>query len=117
MPKRSLFSQRNQIRGSAAREDLLTYHETLAETTGRTYLSGTLATTSGSATVTDSSNVFTRAEQNNFIVIDEGDAAGVYQITASGTTGTNDAGVTPVPQVLTQQPLTEDIIIKIWKTI
>jgi hypothetical protein len=97
MPKRSLFNQLNQARGSVNYEDLLTYHEVLAETAGRSYLSGTLAVVSGSATVTDSSNAFQREEQNNFIVVDEGPAAGVYQITASGTLGTFDASVTPVP--------------------
>lgn len=96
MPKRSLFNQLNQVRGTLAFEDLRTYRD-LAEQSGRHYLSGTLAVVSGSATVTDSSNAFTRDEQNNFIVIDEGNAAGVYQITASGTLGTYDASVTPVP--------------------
>jgi len=96
MPKRSLFNQLNQVRGTLDFEDLRSYRD-LAEQSGRHYLSGTLAVVSGSATVTDSSNAFQRDEQNNFIVIDEGPAAGVYQITASGTLGTFDASVTPVP--------------------
>lgn len=96
MPKRSLFNQLSQVRGTIDFEDLSTYRD-LAEQSGRHYLSGTLAVVSGSATVTDSSNAFNRLEQNNFIVIDEGAAAGVYQITASGTTGNFNAGVTPVP--------------------
>ena len=96
MPKRSLFNQLNQARGTLDFEDLRAYRN-LAEQSGRHYLSGTLAVVSGSATVTDSSNAFNRNEQNNFIVIDEGAAAGVYQITASGTTGTYNASVSPVP--------------------
>jgi hypothetical protein len=96
MPKRSLFNQLNQVRGTLDFADLRTYRD-LAEQSGRHYLSGTLAVVSGSATVTDSSNAFARNEQNNFIVIDEGAAAGVYQITASGTTGTYNASVSPVP--------------------
>jgi hypothetical protein len=96
MPKRSLFNQLNQVRGTRDFEDLTSYNE-LAETCGRSYQSGTLAVVSGSATVTDSSNAFDRKEQNNYIVITDGDAAGVYQITASGTTGNFNAGVTPTP--------------------
>lgn len=96
MPRRSLFNQLNQVRGTMSFEDLQTYRN-LAEQVGRHYLSGTLAVTSGSATVTDSSNAFAMSEQNNFIVIDEGPAAGVYSITASGTLGTFDASVSPLP--------------------
>ncbi len=94
MPKRSLFNQMNQVRGTIDFEDLRSY-VSLAETTGRSYLSGTLTVVSGSSTVTDSSNAFGREEQNNFIVIDEGAAAGVYQITA-GSDGFT-AEVTPTP--------------------
>jgi hypothetical protein len=98
MPRRrSLFNQFNQVRGSLNFDDVLPYYETLAETAGRSYLSGTLAVVSGSTTVTDSSNVFESLEQNNFIVIDSGDAAGTYQITASGTIGNNNASITPEP--------------------
>jgi hypothetical protein len=96
MPKRSLFNQRNQVRGTIDFSDLRNYSQ-LAEVSGRHYLEGTLSVTAGSATVTDSSNVFNRSEQNNFVVIDSGPAAGTYQITASGTLGTNDASITPVP--------------------
>lgn len=96
MPKRSLFNQLTQVRGTIDFEDLRSYRS-LAEQAGRHYLSGTLTVTSGSATVTDSSNAFERSEQGNFIVIDEGPAAGVYQITASGTLGNFDATVTPTP--------------------
>jgi hypothetical protein len=96
MARRSLFNQLNQVRGSRDFEDLRSYRDH-AEEVGRHYLTGTLAVVSGSATVTDSSNVFEKSEQNNFIVIDEGDAAGTYQITASGTLGNYDASVTPMP--------------------
>ena len=94
MPKRSLFNQMNQVRGTIDFEDLRSYHN-LAEAVGRSYLTGTLTVVSGSATMTDSSNNFGREEQNNFIVISEGVAAGVYQIT-SGSDGTT-AEVTPIP--------------------
>jgi hypothetical protein len=94
MPKRSLFSQFNQIRGSLSFEDLITYMSS-AEDAGRSYLSGTLAVVSGSATVTDSGNVFGRPEQNNYVMIDTGDAAGLYQITACS--GTYTAVVSPTP--------------------
>ena len=52
MPKRSLFNQFTQNRGTINFEDLRSYRE-LAETSGRTYITGTLTVVSGSATVTD----------------------------------------------------------------
>jgi len=95
MPKRSLFTQLSQVRGTRDFVDQLSYHETLAEETGRQYLAGTLAVVSGSVTVTDASNAFGRSEQNNFIVIDEGAAAGVYQITAGSDSFTAEVSPTP----------------------
>jgi len=95
MPKRSLFNQLNQVRGTLAYMDQLSYHEMLAEEAGRHYLTGTLAVVSGSVTVTDSSNAFELSEQNNFIVIDEGDAAGIYSIDAGS--GAFTATVSPTP--------------------
>ena len=94
MPKRSLFNQFTQNRGTINFEDLRSYRE-LAETSGRTYITGTLTVVSGSATVTDSANSFGKEEQNNFIIIDEGPAAGIYQIT-SGSDGFT-ADITPTP--------------------
>lgn len=94
MPKRSLFNQLNQVRGTIDFEDLSSYID-LAEDYGRPYLTGTLTVVSGQATVTDSVNAFARSEQNNFIIIDEGDAAGVYTI-VSGT-GAFTASVSPTP--------------------
>ncbi|RKZ99430.1 MAG: hypothetical protein DRQ47_11055 [Gammaproteobacteria bacterium] len=94
MPRRSLFNQFNQVRGTRAYEDLSSYAE-LAETTGRSYLTGTLAVVSGSNQITDSSNNFDKYEQNNFIVITSGVAAGVYTI-LSGS-GSSTATVSPTP--------------------
>jgi len=94
MPKRSLFNQLNQVRGTINFEDLSSYIDR-AEDFGRSYLTGTLEVSSGQATVTDSANAFNRSEQNNFIVIDEGPAAGTYTI-ISGT-GTFTATVSPTP--------------------
>jgi len=94
MPKRSLFNQLNQVRGTLDFEDLRNYRD-LAQTAGRLYLTGTLTLVSGSVTVTDSENAFGREEQNNFIIIDEGPAAGVYQIEAGSDAFT--AEITPTP--------------------
>jgi hypothetical protein len=94
MPRRSLFNQLNQVRGSLSYDYLGSYVD-LAESAGRSYLTGTLSVTSGTATVTDSSNNFDKYEQNNYIVIDSGDAAGVYTI-VSGS-GASTASVTPTP--------------------
>jgi len=94
MPRRSLFNQFNQVNGSIDFADLRNYRD-LAELAGRSYLTGNLTVVSGSATVTDSSNVFGREEQNNYIVVEEGAAAGVYQITAGSDSTT--AEVSPVP--------------------
>lgn len=94
MPKRSLFNQFTQVRGTINFEDLSSYIEH-AEDYGRPYLTGTLEVTSGQATVTDSANAFNKNEQNNFIVIPSGAAAGTYTI-VSGT-GTFTATVSPTP--------------------
>jgi hypothetical protein len=96
MPKRSLFNQLNQVRGTTGHEDQLSYHEELAEAAGRHYLTGTLAVVSGSVTVTDSSDAFELSEQNNFIVIDEGPAAGVYTIDAGSNAFTATVSPTPI---------------------
>lgn len=94
MPRRSLFNQFSQVNGSRSFDDFSAYVE-LAETTGRSYLTGTLAVTSGSPTVVDSSNNFDRDELNNFVVITSGAAAGVYTV-ISGSDG-NSAGLSPTP--------------------
>jgi len=94
MPKRSLFNQLNQVRGTVDfKDDEMV--RALAETCGRDYLTGTLAVVSGSNIVTDSSNAFEKSEQNNFIVIDSGDAAGTYTVTSGS--GAFTAAVTPTP--------------------
>jgi len=88
---RSLFEQLQQVRGTRTFFDDM--KRSLAESTGRHYNTGTIATTSGSTTVTDSSISFGVDEVDNFIVIDSGNAAGVYKITAvSGTTATITPG-------------------------
>lgn len=97
MPKRSLFNQLTQNRGTINFEDLRSYRD-LAENAGRHYLSGTLTVTSGSATVTDSSNAFARSEQNNFIVMTAGAEAGTVFTVVSGSDAFT-AGVTPTPTV------------------
>lgn len=94
MPRRSLFNQFNQVRGTRDFRDLAAYH-VLAEEVGSAYLTGTLAVTSGVATVTDSSNDFDLDEQNNFIVVTSGPAAGVYTV-ISGSDGST-AGISPTP--------------------
>ena len=89
---RSLFRQLEQIRGTYTFFDDM--YRQLSEQTGRHYDTGTVAVTSGSADIVDSSTAFGDEEKNNFIVIDSGAAAGVYKITATaGTTAT----VTPTP--------------------
>lgn len=97
MPNRSLLNQLGQIRGTTNFDDLNAY-SAVAEQAGSYYStgsgSGTLAVVSGSATVTDTSNVFQLDEQNNFIIIDDGAASGVYQIT---TVSSSSATVFPTP--------------------
>ncbi len=89
---KSLFDQFNQVRGTRTFfDDMLMQH---AEFAGRYYSTGTLAVISGSSTVTDASVNFERDELNNFVVIETGDATGVYRITACS--GTLQATVTPV---------------------
>jgi hypothetical protein len=95
MPKRSLFNQLTQVRGTRDFEDLRTYRG-LAEDSGRHYLTGTLTVVSGSATVTDSSNAFGKEEQNNFIVMTEGPDAGTVFTVASGS-GAFTAGLDSAP--------------------
>lgn len=88
---RSLFEQLQQVRGTRTFFDDM--KRPLAESAGRHYGTGTVATTSGSTTVTDSSTPFGVDEVDNFIVIDSGNAAGVYKITAvSGTVATISPG-------------------------
>lgn len=88
---RSLLRQLEQMRGTVDFVDDMYY--AYAEQAGRHYLEGTLTVTSGSTAVTDSTNLFDRDEVDNFIVVDESEAAGVYQIVSA--TGTNDATITP----------------------
>lgn len=94
MPRRSLFNQFNQVRGTRTFDDTHG-HNDLFEQVGSDYLTGTLAVTSGVAVVSDSSNDFDKDEQNNFVVIDSGAAAGVYTI-ISGSNG-SDAQLSPTP--------------------
>lgn len=95
MPKRSLFNQLTQVRGTRDFEDLRSYRD-LAELSGRHYLSGTLTVVSGSATVTDSSNAFGRDEQNNYVVMTEGpDAGTVFQISSGSDAFTADLDSAP----------------------
>lgn len=91
MPKRSLFNQLTQLRGTLNFEYLNDYNE-FAEGAGRSYLTGTLSTVSGSVTVTDSSNAFERSEQDNFVILTEGPDAGQRFTIVSGT-GTFNAEV------------------------
>jgi len=84
---RSLFEQLQQVRGT--RTFFTDMKRALAESAGRHYSSGNITTVSGSTTATDSSTSFGVDEVNNFIVIDDGAAAGTYKITAvSGTQAT-----------------------------
>lgn len=88
---RSLIRQFEQIRGTYAFVDDM-YRE-YAEDAGRHYVTGTIDTISGSTVVTASTS-FALDEVDNFIVIDSGSAAGIYQITAvSGTTAVVDPAV------------------------
>ena len=94
MSERSLFNQFRQIRGTRNFQDLKAYIN-LAELVGNHYLVGTLTVVSGSSTVTDSSNPFGRDEKNNFIVVETGPAAEVYQIVDGD--GGFTAVVDPIP--------------------
>ncbi len=88
---RSLFEQLDQVRGT--RDFVSNLYYQYAENCGRNYNSGTFTVTSGSAEISDVS-VFLGDEQGNFIVIDTGDAAGVYAVNSvSGTVAT----VSPTP--------------------
>jgi hypothetical protein len=83
---RSLIRQFEQIRGTYTFFDAM--YRQYAEMAGRHYLSATISTTSGSAVVSDGSNSFTSKDVGNYVVIDSGDAAGVYEITSvSGVDG------------------------------
>jgi hypothetical protein len=88
---KSLFDQFNQIRGTRTFFDDM--YLQYAEEAGRYYLTSNLATVSGSNIVSDTVNNFEGDELNNFVVIETGDAAGVYRITACS--GTSQAYVTP----------------------
>ena len=88
---RSLFEQLDQVRGTRTFVDDLNH--AYAEQCGRSYETTTLTVTSGSAYIIDDAS-FTGSEVGNFLVIDTGNAAGVYEITAiSGSTAT----VNPTP--------------------
>ena len=88
---RSLFEQLDQVRGSRTFVDTLDH--SYAEQCGRNYEATTLTVTSGSATIVDDA-AFDGSEVGNFLVVDTGNAAGVYEITAvSGT----EATVSPTP--------------------
>lgn len=83
---KSLLDQQTQVRGTETFQD--TMYNDYAEQCGRDYDSGTMSTTSGSATMNGSgfSNDFEKDEVGNFIVIDSGAAAGSYEITAVNST-------------------------------
>lgn len=65
-----------------------------AEDAGRYYYNGTLSSVSGSSTVIDLTTTFEEDEVGNFIIIDDGMAAGVYLITSCS--GGLDAVVSPI---------------------
>ncbi len=88
---RSLFEQLDQVRGT--RDFVSNLYYQYAENCGRNYSTGTFTVTSGSAEISDVST-FLGDEQGNFIVIDTGDAAGVYAITSVSSTV---ATVSPTP--------------------
>ena len=85
------MEQFDKIRGTRTFQDTM-YHQ-YAESCGRDYSTATLTVTSGSPTISDTA-AFNGNEVNNYLVIDSGDAAGVYLITA--VSGTN-ATVSPTP--------------------
>jgi len=89
---KSLFDQLNQTNGTQVFFDDM--HRILAEDCGRHYHTGTITLVSGSTAIVDSSVVIGGDEVENYIVIDEGDAAGIYKIaSANGTiSGTISSG-------------------------
>jgi len=89
---KSLFEQLNQVGGTQIFFDDM--HRILAENCGRNYHTGTITLVSGSTTIVDSSTVIGGDEVENYIVIDDGNAAGIYEIaSANGTiSGTITSG-------------------------
>jgi len=85
------MEQFDKIRGTRTFYDAML--QQYAEQCGRDYATATFTVTSGSPTIADVSS-FTGNEVGNYLVIDSGDAAGVYEITA--VSGTN-ATVSPTP--------------------
>jgi len=88
---KSLFEQLNQVDGTQTFFDDM--HRVLAESCGRDYHTGTITLVSGSTTIIDSSLIIGGDEVKNYIVIDEGNAAGVYEIASAN--GTTSATITP----------------------
>ena len=81
---RNLIRQFEQIRGTYTFFDDILYQ--YSEQAGRHYYIGTLTTEFGVTTISDSLTSFEEDEVGNFIIIDSGEATGIYQITAcSGT--------------------------------
>ncbi len=92
---RSAFDQLDQVRGTLVFFDDM--HQSLAENCGRYYHTGAITLVSGSNVIVDSSTIIEKNEVDNFIVVDTGDAAGIYQIdsangTVSGTISTVASG-------------------------
>ena len=83
---KSLLDQQTQVRGTTTFDS--TMYNDYAEQCGRDYDSGSMSTVSGSATMNGSgfSDNFEKDEVGNFVVIDSGDAAGAYKITAVNST-------------------------------
>jgi len=77
---RNLIRQFEQVRGTYT--FFYDMFRQYAEQAGRHYFTGALSVISGSTTVTDSSTNFDEDEIGNFVVIDDGPEAGVYQITS-----------------------------------
>ena len=91
MSNRSLIKQFQQLKGSE------TFFSTIVtaygEQAGRDYASGSFVITSGTNTITCPASL-EDGELGNYIIVDSGSAAGVYEMTAvSGTTAT----VSPTP--------------------
>lgn len=88
---RNLIRQFEQVRGTYTFfDDILRQY---AEQAGQHYYVGTLTVNSGITTVSDSLTTFEEDELGNFIIIDNGDATGVYQI--ASCSGTYEAEVYP----------------------
>jgi hypothetical protein len=84
---KSLFNQLSQVHGSRTFFDEIKY--AYAEQAGRHYHSGSVAVTSGVAQVDTGYGDMSRVDIGNYFIVDDGDAAGVYEITAvSGTVAT-----------------------------